>query len=172
VDSSPHSAETAQKPGLIVTQSDAKPPADKLCPLILRGRPLSAYRTITRVREIVVNIILTKDAPNRKAASFLKLPNPNDITLQKGIQVNIALDRIVPVNQTIPCNLTLPVKLRVPAGFPPDKTEFPGSFVELSDVPAPHNKILDLLPDSWSEAICQSEAGLRNQVLMMWSPCR
>lgn len=69
--------------------------------------------------------------------------------------MSIALDMIVPVNQTIPIELDVPVDMQVPVEIPLYKTELHEPFAGLMEVVAPYKKILDNLPDSWEELLCK-----------------
>jgi len=97
-------------------------------------------------------IILTKDTPIRKAIVYLNgQPVPTDITLRQGTRMAIALDMIVPVNQTIQVELNVPVNLKVPVDIPLAQTELHEPFAGLQDVIAPYKKMLDSWPSSWRE---------------------
>lgn len=105
-------------------------------------------------------ITLTRDTPIRRAIVYLNgQPVPTDITLRKGTRMNIALDMIVPVVQTIPIELDVPVDLNVPVDIPLYETELHDPFAGLMDVVAPYKKILDGLPDSWKELLCEPFEG-------------
>ncbi len=97
-------------------------------------------------------IILTKDTAIRKAIVYLNgQPVPTDITLRQGTRMSIALDMVVPVNQTIPVVLNVPVNLQVPVDIPLANTELHEPFAGLQDVVAPYKKLLDSWPSSWRE---------------------
>jgi len=97
-------------------------------------------------------IILTKDTAIRKAIVYLNgQPVPTDITLRQGTRMAIALDMIVPVNQTIPVVIDVPVNLTVPVEIPLAETELHEPFAGLQDVIAPYKNMLDSWPSSWQE---------------------
>ncbi|MCZ7551858.1 MAG: hypothetical protein B6D39_12870 [Anaerolineae bacterium UTCFX2] len=105
-------------------------------------------------------IILTKDTPIRKATVYLNgQPVPTDIILRQGTHMSIALDMIVPVNQTIPVVLQVPVNLQVPVHIPLSETELHEPFSGLRGVVAPYKQILDDLPDSWGGLFCKTFGG-------------
>lgn len=105
-------------------------------------------------------IILTKDTPIRKATVYLNgQPVPTDIVLRQGTHMSIALDMIVPVNQTIPIELQVPIKLQVPVNIPLSETELHEPFLGLRGVVAPFKLLLDSWPDSWAELSCEMIGG-------------
>lgn len=105
-------------------------------------------------------IILTKDTPIRRATVYLNgQPVPTDIVLRQGTHMSIALDMIVPVNQTIPIELKVPVNLQVPVNIPLAETELHEPFAGLRGVIAPFKQLLDSSPDSWGELSCQVFGG-------------
>jgi hypothetical protein len=81
---------------------------------------------------------------------------PTDIVLRQGTKLNIFLDMNVPVDQVIPVELTVPVQLTVPVDIPLDQTELHQPFVGLQEVLVPYIQLLDELPDSWSELLCNN----------------
>ena len=95
---------------------------------------------------------LTRDTPVPGATVFLNgSPVRTDIILRQGTLLNIALDLIVPVNQTIPVSLKVPVSLNVIVDIPLNQTELHQPFVGLKDVVSPYKTMLDGLPNSWYE---------------------
>jgi hypothetical protein len=100
-------------------------------------------------------VVLTRDASIKKATVFLNgAPVPTDIILRKGTKLNIFLDMNVPVDQVIPVELTVPVQLTVPVDIPLDQTELHQPFVGLQEVLLPYKKLLEQLPNSWGELLC------------------
>jgi len=97
-------------------------------------------------------VVLTKDTPVKKATIYLNgAAVPLDIILRKGTPLNIALDLVVPVNQTIPVELNVPVDLSVPVDISLAQTDLHQPFTGLQAVVAPYNTILQELPDSWKD---------------------
>jgi hypothetical protein len=105
-------------------------------------------------------IVLTKDAPIRKATVYLNgQPVPTDIVLRQGTRLTIALDMVVPVNQTIPVMLKVPVNLEVPVNIPLAQTDLHEPFAGLQDVVAPYKKLLEGLPSNWGDLLCETFGG-------------
>jgi hypothetical protein len=97
-------------------------------------------------------VVLTKDTPVKKATIYLNgAAVPLDIILRKGTPLNIALDLVVPVNQTIPVELNVPVDLSVPVDIALAQTDLHQPFTGLQAVVSPYNRILEELPDSWDD---------------------
>jgi len=92
---------------------------------------------------------LTTDTPVRNATIFLNgAAVPIDIILRKGTPLNIALDLVVPVNQTIPVVLNVPVNLSVPVDIALNQTDLHKPFVGLQNVLRPYRSLLLQIPDS------------------------
>jgi hypothetical protein len=105
-------------------------------------------------------IVLTKDTPIRKATVYLNgQPVPTDIVLRQGTRMSIALDMVVPVNQTVPVVLKVPVNLQVPVNIPLAKTDLHEPFAGLQDVVAPYKALLEDLPSTWGDMLCQTFSG-------------
>jgi hypothetical protein len=103
-------------------------------------------------------VTLIADTPVRNATIYLNgQAVPLNLVLRRGTQLGIALDLIVPVNQTVPVQLTVPVDLQVPVSLsvpvdiPLRETELHQPFVGLQNVVAPYQELLTGLPDSWGE---------------------
>jgi hypothetical protein len=105
-------------------------------------------------------VVLTRDAPIRRATVFLNgAPVPTDIILRRGTRLNIYLDMSVPVNQVIPVELDVPVHLTVPVDIPLNQTELHQPFVGLQEVVLPYKTLLEQMPDSWGELVCETFPG-------------
>jgi hypothetical protein len=97
-------------------------------------------------------VVLTKDTPVKNATIFLNdAAVPLDIILRKGTPLNIALDLIVPVNQTVPVELNVPVDLAVPVDIALDQTDLHDPFTGLQSVVVPYQDLLQDMPSSWDE---------------------
>jgi hypothetical protein len=73
---------------------------------------------------------------------------PTDIILPAGTRLPIHLTIIVPVDQKIP------VKMNVEVNIPLNQTDLHTPFVGLQNVVAPYYRMMDLVPDSLSQAVC------------------
>jgi hypothetical protein len=100
-------------------------------------------------------VVLTRDAAIKKATVFLNgAPVPTDIILKRGTRLSIYLDMNVPVDQVVPVELAVPVHLTVPVHIPLNQTELHQPFVGLQEVVLPYKSLLEQMPDSWAELIC------------------
>ena len=100
-------------------------------------------------------VVLTRDAPIKKATVFLNgAAVPTDIILNKGTRLNIYLDMNVPVDQVVPVDLDVPIHLAVPVDIPLDQTELHQPFVGLQEVVLPYKALLEQMPDTWGELVC------------------
>lgn len=106
-------------------------------------------------------VTLTQDTSVKNATIFLNnSPVKLDLILKKGTELNIALDLVVPVNQTILVMLNVPVNLEVPVDIPLAQTELHEPFVGLQEVVYPYKQLLESLPGSWSATpFCGSLTG-------------
>ncbi|MBN2550029.1 MAG: hypothetical protein JXB15_12775 [Anaerolineales bacterium] len=96
-------------------------------------------------------VTLTQDTAVKNATIFLNnSPVKLDLILKKGTELNIALDLIVPVNQTIPVVLNVPVNLQVPVDIDLAQTELHEPFVGLQSVVYPYKQLLESMPGSWN----------------------
>jgi hypothetical protein len=97
-------------------------------------------------------VTLTKDVTISGARTAFTLSDGTtlrgtvSIVLPKGSALPVALDLSVPVDSSIPINLKVPVDIAL------DKTQLHDPFVYLRTVLRPYVRILDNLPNSWSEA--------------------
>jgi len=73
---------------------------------------------------------------------------PTDIILPAGTRLPIHLTITVPVDQKIP------VKMNVEVNIPLNQTDLHTPFVGLQNVVAPYYRMMDLVPDSLSQAVC------------------
>lgn len=79
---------------------------------------------------------------------------PTSIVLPEGTVLPIKLDLIVPVDTTIPIQLTVPVSI------PLRDTELHEPFLGLQEVVSPYYWLLNPLPNTWQELICQMPLGI------------
>jgi hypothetical protein len=92
-------------------------------------------------------VVLTRDTPVKNATIFLNgQAVPIDIILRKGTPLNIALDLVVPVNQTIPVVLNVPVNLTVPVDIPLNETDLHVPFAGLQGALGPIKELLAMMP--------------------------
>jgi hypothetical protein len=71
-----------------------------------------------------------------------------NIILPAGTELPVALNLVVPVDQTIPVNLVVNVDI------PLEQTELHPPFVGLQEVVKPYYTLLEDLPDSWKVTVC------------------
>lgn len=97
------------------------------------------------------NVVLTGDVPIAANASFT-LPGGGgmingrvDIVLPEGLVLPVQLDMMVPVNTTIP------IQLPVPVSIPLEETELHTPFNNLRNLLEAYVRVLDNLPDEWTE---------------------
>ena len=98
------------------------------------------------------NVVLTQDVPIAASATFT-LPGGGgmingrvDIVLPKDLVLPIQLNMMVPVNTEIPINL--PVGVQIPL----KETQLHTPFLNLRNLLEPYVRLIDNLPDDWSEA--------------------
>ena len=97
-------------------------------------------------------VILTRDTPVRNATIFLNgSPVKLDLILKKGTQLAIALDMVVPVNQTVPVVIDVPVNLSVLVDIALEQTDLHDPFTGLQGVVSPYEELLMSLPDGWED---------------------
>jgi hypothetical protein len=107
--------------------------------------PVSKKTTV-----VLTSDILISGANVSLRTGGLSIANaPTDITLPAGTPLDIKLDMQIPVDTTIP------VTLNVPVDIPLNQTDLHEPFVGLQQVIAPYNSLLENLPDSWEEMLCQ-----------------
>ena len=96
-------------------------------------------------------VVLTSDVQISRAQTSFTLGDGTTlhgvvtITLPKGLSLPVALNLSVPVDSSIPINLNVPVDI------PLDKTQLHDPFSNLRSVLRPYVRLLNNLPNSWSE---------------------
>jgi hypothetical protein len=97
------------------------------------------------------NVILTQDVPIAASATFT-LPGGGgvingrvDIVLPKDLILPVQLNMTVPVDTAIP--ITLPVDIQIPL----KETQLHAPLADLRDMLNPYVRVLDNLPNDWSE---------------------
>jgi hypothetical protein len=101
--------------------------------------------------DTTTDVVLTEDVPILANASFT-LPGGGGV-INGRVDIVLPADLVLPVqlSMDVPVNADVPVNLDVAVNIPLNETELHEPFVNLRDLLEPYVRVLDHLPDGWSD---------------------